>query len=511
MKKLILTLIIAMLFLFPFANTFLELTKTNTIIDLKYNLNEISTDTFNVEDNLIDITLSGSQIDNDLISILPTEYPYTNTLSFMIDGLLNGITPSYNILPSAYPSISSQSYSVTFSPDSSMAVVTFNVSPFIRLYDTSTDPWESANTLDIYPSVPIRTTQFSPDGSHLAVGFSNSVLGSPYLLVFRTDTTPFYRLPDPIDVTGTVVELRYSNDGNYLLVGHTNAPYVSVYDASTIPYTLIETPFDTPPTSTVVTSCFIEDSNYLVLSYDVDPYVFVYDTSTTPFTYLPNMLDIPLYTVPRNIIHTKNKESLVFSSLKLLSIYDMTEIPFSRTYFNNTSPNGYKGLALNHNDTILVMNNGSSMLLRDFTNLNISLNALLDSNPTGSISDIEFSPDYNFLGVSYTNSPYYAFFDTNLTYFDILDQDNNVLLTLDIGTAYTNEMVNVAVTDVTAISFRSQNIDELLESSLTIDVTLIDGEVDNPFIMTPILKFLPLLSFMVVVSIFVFFIIRKNP
>lgn len=508
MKKFILTLIIAMLFLIPFASTIGELTDANSEVVVPYELNEITTSTFDVIDNLIDIDINGSEIDNDLISLIPSTPSYTDTLTMMINGTLEGVADSYNRLQNAASMPTGTLYKSTFSPDGTKLVVGFNQAPFIRIYDITTDPMTSYTTLDSYVSQPYRDFAYSPDGSRLAIGIGASVAGSPYMTVYRTDTTPYTRLTDPASPSGLVLSLEYSPDGNHLAVGHGTSPFLTIYDTTTDPYTKISSP-STLPTATVASLKYSHDGRYLAVGMvGASPYVLLYDTSTTPYTNISGALD-PAYTVtPLEMRFSKDDSLFVVGGQSVLSIYDTSTTPFFRI---NTLAVDTGYMDLNHDDSILTTKYASSgVRIYDMNNL-FNLLSLLDTTYTTGVSHIEYSPDGSRLAVIYSSAtPSFSLYNTNIKYFDILDQEGNVLHSLDFETTYTNEMVNIAVVDLTGISFRSQGMDLTTPSSLSIDVELSDAIIENPSPMAGVIRFVPLLGFIAVATIFIAFILSRK-
>src|SRR5690606_4456614 len=62
---------------------------------------------------------------------------------------------------------------------------------------------------------------FSPDGNYLAVGHSSS----PYVTIYKRNGDTFTKLPNPSTLPiNTVFGVSFSPDGNYLAVGHWDSP-----------------------------------------------------------------------------------------------------------------------------------------------------------------------------------------------------------------------------------------------------------------------------------------------
>lgn len=506
MKKLILTLIIVVLFMIAFFPTIGRLTTANTLTTLEYELSNTTTDTFDVIDNNIDININGSEIDEDNISILPVTNPYSNTLTLMINGMINGVDDAYNLLqyPSTVPSGSV--YGGGFSPDSTKMFVTYSVSPFIRIYDITTDPMTIYTTLDDFVPQPYRTAVYSPDGNYLAIGIGGSSGGSPYMTLYRTDITPYSRLSDPENPAGIVLTMQYNPSGTQLAIGHLNAPYLTIYDTTSIPYTKITNP-STLPTGTVNKLSYNHDGSLLIVGTQVSPYVLVYDTSTTPYTIMNNMIEPVLTTVPNGIVFTKDDSKLILGSNRL-DIYDTTTSPFTRL---NTSTMDTGTLDINHDDSILVAKfQSSTPRIYNFNSM-YDLLTLFDTSYNTNPSVIMYSPNGSRLLIVHSSyTPTFSLYDTNIKYFNILDQDSNILQSLDFDTNYVDELIELEVSNLDAISFESLGVDPLLLSTLSIDVTLIDSTIENDSMFTPLIKLMPLVAFVIIVTIAVAYVSRHK-
>lgn len=508
MKKFILTLIIAMLFIIPFAGTLGKLADDNSFMEITHELEPLSTSTFDVNNNVIDIDINGSQIDTDLIGLIPSIPLYTNDLTFMINGTLEGVADGYTRLqdPASLPS--GIQYGAAFSPDSTKLVITFAVGPFIKIYDITTDPMTSYTTLDSYVSQPYRTAAYSPDGSRLVIGIGGTSGGSPYMTVYRTDTTPYTRLTDPENPAGIVLSIDFSPDGNYMAIGHTNSPYLTIYDVSSIPYTKVSNPA-TIPTGTIAKVKYSHNGDYLIAGQTTSPYAHVYDTSTIPYTYMTSMLDPAYGANLQGIAFTQNDEMLILGGQSQLAIYDTTVTPFYRL---NTLTLDTGVLDLNHDESILAVKYASSgVRFYDMNSLFTLLTSPLDVSYSTMVANLQYSPDGNrFLVLNSSHATIFSLYDTNVKYFDVLDQDGNILFSLDYETAYVDEMVSVAVNDLEGISFRSQGVDTSVTSSLDIEVSFESMITENDSPMAVVIRFLPLLGFLAIATILIAYIMSKK-
>lgn len=508
MKKFILTLIIGMLFIIPFASTIGKLADSNTTTTQPYNLNNITTSTFISNNNTINMNLNGNEIDQDSVSILPGNPPYSNSITMMLNGTLNKTADAYNqlLVPSTLPT--NNRTRVAYSPDSTKLVIPFSVTPFVRIYDITTDPMTIYTTLDTFVTQVHSAVAYHPSGNEIAFGMSNTLSGSPYITVYDATSTPYNRKTDPETLPGQPLRINYSPNGNHMAVGHVGAPYLTIYDTSTNPYTKIASP-SVLPTNNVSTVIYSYDGTKLAVASISSPYLMIYDTSTIPYTYIETTFNPTLSGPVYDVVFTKDSNRLVSINNTRIDYYDLTSTP---TYDRiNTIAHTGTALDLNHNDTILTTEyqtaNALTYDMSTFTTVSLIDSQLSPEN----ISDIRYSPDGNRLVIVYASgTPEFYLYNTNIKYFDMLDQDGNVLYAFDYETTYTNEMINLAVDNLTGISFRSQGVDLTVPSSMSIDFTLQDAIITDDSPMGGVIRFIPLLGFIAIATIFIAYIMTKK-
>tara|TARA_R100000406_G_C3114962_1_gene125303 strand:- start:655 stop:1710 length:1056 start_codon:yes stop_codon:yes gene_type:complete len=111
--------------------------------------------------------------------------------------------------------------SVQFSPDKKFIAITCQSSPYVHVYHWSNDGFGAkvADPSTALPGIP-DDLRWSPDGTVIAFG-ANSSDGSVYAYAWSSSGfgSKYTGIPTSTSTISTVSAIRWSNDGNYILIG----------------------------------------------------------------------------------------------------------------------------------------------------------------------------------------------------------------------------------------------------------------------------------------------------
>lgn len=121
---------------------------------------------------------------------------------------------------------SSSAQKIDWSPDSQYLVVAGGSAPFI--YKRSGTSFIKLNQPNSLPATTSGCT-WSPDGNYLSFTFDMS----PYIGIYQRNGDVFTLLSDPASLpTGQGLGNHWSNNGQFLAVGHVTAPFLTIYQTS---------------------------------------------------------------------------------------------------------------------------------------------------------------------------------------------------------------------------------------------------------------------------------------
>lgn len=171
---------------------------------------------------------------------------------------------------------------VGFAPDSRHLAYITDSQLAVRLFDGSTLVSTTGPNHTSSPNVTYRRLAWSPRGSEIALG---SVTGNKVYVV-KFDGYTLSRVTQfmgPSDIVeGTVTDVAWSPDGRYILVSHTEAPYITVYAyaAETVnSYIYKVSSVDTTPTGPARSVSWSPDGTRFAVAHDNSPYLSVYNFS----------------------------------------------------------------------------------------------------------------------------------------------------------------------------------------------------------------------------------------
>lgn len=159
--------------------------------------------------------------------------------------------------------------------------------PFVTMYEVSaSSPYtltKIATNPTVIPNSTANGAAWSADGLHAAIACA----GTTNLIIYKRYATnlPLTKLADvdvPPPPNGVCV---YFTPDNFLIVGHNNLPYVSIYRRVGDKYLkCLDPPTNSLPPGTVRGIGFIEGTEYFFLVHNNSPYATLYRTTLHSFT-----------------------------------------------------------------------------------------------------------------------------------------------------------------------------------------------------------------------------------
>jgi len=257
--------------------------------------------------------------------------------------------------PDVLPSGSAQS--CAFSPDNTYLAVAHDSSPYITIYKRSGDTFTKLSNPDVLPTGVGWSCAFSPDNTYLAVGS----YGSPHLQIYKRSGDTFTKLTDPGTLpSGTVYDCAFSSDNTYLAVSQLTSPYISIYKRSGDTFTKLSDP-TTLPTGLCNGCAFSPDNTYLAVTSDSPPYLLIYKRSGDTFTKLENPQILPSFGTKCAFSPDGSYLAVGGYFGKGLIAYYRSGDTFSPIYIDNYS--GIVGLSYSPDGNYIVAINGGHYLL----------------------------------------------------------------------------------------------------------------------------------------------------
>jgi hypothetical protein len=159
----------------------------------------------------------------------------------------------------------------SFSPDGQYLSISHSTSPFVTIYKRSGDTFTKLADPATLPPNSGQGTSFSSDGVYLAVTNSTT---SPFLTIYKRSGDTFIKLTGGAASNGTDTALpntgtqpSFSPDGQYLAVGHSTTPFITIFKRTGDVFNKIADPTSLPP-STSNSVAFSPDSQYLADAHD---------------------------------------------------------------------------------------------------------------------------------------------------------------------------------------------------------------------------------------------------
>ena len=164
-------------------------------------------------------------------------------------------------------------------------------SPIVqREYGKIEDGLQALPGPDVLPTGLSLSCDFSLDGNFLVVGH----MDSPYITIYKRNGDTFTKLPDPSVLPGgNAYDCAFSPDGGYLAVAHMGSPYITIYKRSEGDrFVKLANPAILPPGEGLACT-FSHDSTYLVIGSSESPSFIIYKRNGDIFSKLPNLPNLP--------------------------------------------------------------------------------------------------------------------------------------------------------------------------------------------------------------------------
>jgi PKD repeat protein len=230
-------------------------------------------------------------------------------------------------LPATTPS--AYGVSSVFSPDGNYLGVAWGNTPYLYIYAKNMSHgsnWTLLPIVDIKPTnfasnfVGNNAIDFSPDGNQL-------VVAGNVVLLYNKSASSLSNWTHIGNISTTFVSaVKYSPNGNYLMLGEGNSPYLEIYSfnaSSSINWTILPSPTTTG--AAAQGSSFSPDGTYFVIGKDNTPYIniYKYDSSNlSNWTLLPNVASLPVGTVKNvNFSKDNNYMAVTVATTPYLEIY----------------------------------------------------------------------------------------------------------------------------------------------------------------------------------------------
>lgn len=522
MKKVILTLIIAVLFMIGFFPVIGKLSNSYAIKETEYKLENITDTEYSVSNNVITMALT-EDLTTDPINLLPDLPLYNDSFTMMINGSFLSVAESFTYEEMSITDgiTTVQTTSVSVNPNFLEYTISKGETPYFHVMDLddgsyiySTLPYSSSSPYTTgYPNNITygRYAQYNNEGDVLAISHTHA---SVYMTLYNTTTSPYTAIQRPSSLPHTyAMKIMFSYDDQYMIYLTQTSPYVYVYDTSTIPYTLVSNPITDTITGTLYDGNVSKtENNYLIFS--TTDMTLMYDMNTLPFT----SVDIsPIsYTNTRAFTFSIEDQYLVLSEPTVkYHMYDITTSPFTEITLPSDSINSqYRDAEFSYDGNFLLLTGASvnNLRLYDITTdpfTLLPLNMVFERQ----INDVEFAPHRILVALESGYSTDYSFkmfsFDYSPAYMRIYN-DTILLYNLTPNESYVDELVNIDAQVLENIIIETNKIDDLSTSNIEIEFIFNTQYLENDSVFTPLIKFMPLIVFIVIVTIAVAYVSKHK-
>lgn len=246
-------------------------------------------------------------------------------------------------------------------------------------------------------------------GKYLTVAHYNN----PFATAYGVDVDSFIELPSFTKPPGNGLSAAFTQDGEYLAIGHEVSPYLSIYRWAGDALTKLSGP-SSPPTSTGRGVSFTPDGIYLAIAHDATPFLTVYKRNGDVFTKLSNPSVLPP-TLCTGVSFSPDGEHLVVGSTAspFVVIYRRSGDSFTKLANPTSLPEGgVFGVAFSQDGAFLALSLTVSPFIAIYSISGDSYTRLPNppSLPSGAGRGICFSPDGSKLLVGHQNSPFISIY-----------------------------------------------------------------------------------------------------
>lgn len=291
------------------------------------------------------------------------------------------------------------------------AIAMSNVTKGNLLYVTS---GSSEFTADPNAQISVSSgtgTAFSPDGTRCVAVYSVS----PYMSIYDTTTSPWSLLTNPSTLpTGAAKDVAFNPSGTRCVVSQLSNSYFIIYDTTTSPWSTLTAP-STMPSAYIKKIAFHPSGTLCAMLYNTSPSLIIYDTTTLPWSVVDNPSILP--NAPSAI--TFNSSGTLFAIIAGggVMIYDASVFPW--VYLPNIIPyisGNVTSIAFNPLGTrcVLPATDTYSYVLNvyDTTTSPWTLMKYPSPYPSSSILDVAISPSGTRCVLGLNGTPYIAVYDT---------------------------------------------------------------------------------------------------
>lgn len=246
-----------------------------------------------------------------------------------------------------------------------------------KMYGVPQLPWASPNQLASPVTLPAgqgNAAAWSPNGEFLVVGHTTT----PYITIYQRNGATLTKLTDPAKSPGSqVLGVAWSSDGTQLAVSCLSSPFLLIYQRNGVTFTA-NLNLNTNFTAAIIGVAWSPNSEYLAVCSSQSPYIEIHKSNST---FLPNasISGTPIGQVGgiSNIALATNTAAAINSAV-------------------NGVVAGANQNALELDTALNVVGNG-----RGFGILTTP-----GSIPPGPATAVSWSPDGQYLAVSSTTAPY---------------------------------------------------------------------------------------------------------
>ena len=178
----------------------------------------------------------------------------------------------------------SSSRCLAFSPSDEFLAVGSNTTPFVEVYQRSTDTFTKVTSTMTQPTADVASVAWSADNSYLMVGY---LTNAPYLNIYNRSGTTFTLMTlTGGNPTGQVFGVAVSPDGTLFAAAHTSAPYITMYQRSGNTFTKLSDSFDFNPGANATSIAWSPDGMNLIVGTVSGSNYVLYKRRGTSFTRL---------------------------------------------------------------------------------------------------------------------------------------------------------------------------------------------------------------------------------
>jgi len=258
----------------------------------------------------------------------------------------------------------------------------------------------TATTLETFDIVPL-----------LAVGHSDT----PFVTIYNQEIDTFTKLANPATLpAGACLGVAFSSDDTYMAVAHITSPFVTIYKRSGDTFTKLTDP-STLPAGTGFSVAFSNDDTYLAVGHATTPFITIYKRSGDTFTKLANPATLPPFQ-PSGLVFSPDGTYLVAAHgiSPYITIYKRSGDTFTKLANPAPLPAGDGvGVDFSSDGVYLAVGHGGGDFLTIYKRSGDTFTKLTPpaTLPPSTGNGVAFSSDNTYLAVGHaTTSPFIAIY-----------------------------------------------------------------------------------------------------